>query len=500
MESKLHELKARLAEIHDLQMARAVLFWDQMTYMPPGGSAARARQAATLSRLAHEKFIDPAIGRLLDELQPLAESLPPDSHDGSLLRVVRRDYEKAVRVPASFAAEFSNHTSLTYDVWTQARPADDFAAVRPYLEKTLDLSRQYANFFPGYEHIADPLIDSGDEGMKASTLQALFGKLREQLVPLVRDIAARPPIDDSCLYLHYPAAAQLAFSADVARRFGYDFTRGRQDESPHPFTTNFSVHDVRITTRVEENDVTESLFGFLHEGGHALYEQGIDPELDSTPLAGGTSSGVHESQSRLWENVVGRSRSFWAFFYPRLQEIFAQLQPVPLETFYAAINKVQPSLIRTEADEVTYNLHVMIRFELEMELLEGKLAVRDLPETWRERYQQYLGVSSSDDRNGVLQDVHWYSGAIGGGFQGYTLGNVLSAQFFEAALHAHPEIDAEMREGRFETLLHWLQHNIYRHGRKYTTDELVERVTGGPIRIEPYMRYLRDKYGELYKL
>ncbi len=501
MEAKLKELKARLLEVSDLNAAAALLYWDQTTYMPPGGAPARARQIATLRRLAHEKFTDPAIGKLLDDLRLYEESLPYDSDDASLIRVTRRDYEKAIKVPPAFMAELSSHIAATYEVWAKARPANDFAAVQPYLEKTLDLSRQLANFFPGYEHIADPLIDFSDPGMTASAVSTLFAELRQQLAPIVQAITAQPPADDSCLHQAFPEAQQLAFGQEVIRRFGYDFRRGRQDKTHHPYMTKFSLGDVRITTRVKENDLGEALFSTMHEAGHALYEQGIRTEYEGTPLARGASSGIHESQSRLWENLVGRSLSFWRSFYPRLQAVFPdQLGNVSLETFYQAINKVERSLIRTDADEVTYNLHVIIRFELELALLEGQLTVRDLPEAWRERYEADLGIAPPDDRDGVLQDVHWYSGVIGGAFQGYTLGNIISAQFFEAALQAHPEIPAEIEQGEFGTLHTWLKEHIYQHGRKYMPAELIERVTGSPLTIEPYIRYLRTKYGELYQL
>lgn len=501
MEAKLRELKNRLIEINDLECAASLLRWDQTTYMPPGGAAARARQLATLGRLAHEKFIDPAIGKLLEELQSYEKSLPYDSNEASLIRVTRRDYEKAVKVPSAFMAKLYSHSAASYEAWTRARPANDFAKVRPYLEKTLDLSRQLAEFFPGYEHIADPLIDFADEGMKASTVRALFAELREQLVPLVQAITAQPPADDSCLRRHFPEAQQLAFGLDVIKRFGYDFERGRQDKTHHPFCTKFSIGDVRITTRVREDYLGEAMFSTMHECGHAMYEQGINKDFEGTPLAGGASAGVHESQSRLWENIVGRSRGFWEFFYPKLQALFPnQLKSVPLDSFYRAINKVERSLIRTDADEVTYNLHVMLRFDLELAMLEGKLAVRELPQAWRERFKADLNIVPPDDRDGVLQDVHWYGGIVGGAFQGYTLGNILSAQFFEAALRAHPTITKEIEGGEFGTLHSWLKEHIYQHGRKYTAPELVKRVTGGPLSIQPYIRYLRAKYGELYEL
>jgi carboxypeptidase Taq len=501
MEAKLQELETRLFEINDLKSAAALLEWDQSTYMPPGGAAARARQLATLGRLAHEKFTDPAIGKLLEDLRPYEESLPYDSDEASLIRVTRRNYERAVKVPPSFMAQLHSHAAQAYQVWTEARPANDFAKVQPNLEKTLDLSRQLADFFPGYEHIADPLIDFHDYGMKASTLRTLFAELRQQLVPIVQAITAQPAADDSCLHQTFPEAQQWAFGLEVIERLGYDFERGRQDKTPHPFTTEFSIGDVRITTRVKEDDLGEALFGTLHEAGHAMYEQGVRMDFEGTPLAGGTSAGVHESQSRLWENIVGHSRGFWTFFYPQLQTVFPdQLGSVSLETFYRAVNKVERSLIRTEADEVTYNLHIMLRFDFELALLEGRLAVHDLPEAWRERYKADLGILPPDDRDGVLQDVHWYAGIIGGAFQGYTLGNILGAQFFEAALSARPEIPAEIEEGEFGTLHGWLKENIYQHGSKYTATELVERITGGPMSIEPYIRYLWTKYGELYEL
>jgi carboxypeptidase Taq len=501
VDAKLHELKSRMAEISDLQAAAALLSWDQSTYMPPGGAAARGRQLATLERLAHEKLVAPELGRLLDTLGRHEQHLGYDSDDAALIRIARREHERAIRVPVEFVAELVAHQAASFDAWARARPANDFASLAPLLERTLDFSRRYADFFPGYDHIADPLIGLSDYGMQATTVRALFGQLRQQLVPLVQAIASQPPADDACLHQSFAESRQLEAGMAAIERFGYDFTRGRQDKTLHPFCTQFSIGDVRITTRVDKDDLSNALFSTLHECGHALYEQGIDLALEGTPLAHGTSSGVHESQSRLWENLVGRSRGFWSFFYPHVQSFFPeQLGAVSLETFYRAINKVSRSLIRTDADEVTYNLHVIIRFELELELLEGRLAVRDLAEAWRARYQENLGITSPDDRDGVLQDVHWYAGTIGGMFQGYTLGNILSAQFFAAATYAHPEIPAEIAQGNFGTLHDWLKQHIYRHGAKFTAAELVERVTGGPLRIEPYITYLTNKYGELYTL
>jgi len=501
MEAKLKELKTRLMEIYDLQMAAAIIIWDQSTYMPSGGAAAHGRQQGLLNRLAQERFIDPAIGKLLDDLLPYAENLPPDSDDARLIQVTRRDYEQAIKVPPEFISEFFAHIAQSYQTWTKARPENDFNSVKPYLEKTLDYSRRYSDYFPGYEHVADPWIDRFDYGMKANQISKMFGELRKELVPLVKQITDQPPPDDSCLFQSYPEDAQLAFGVDIIKDFGYDFDRGRQDKSPHPFTIKFSLGDVRITTRVKENDLREALFSTLHEAGHAMYEQGIDGTYEGTSLGRGTSSGVHESSSRLWENIVGRSKGFWKHYYPKLQETFPeQLKDTSLETFYRAINKVERSLIRTDADEVTYNLHIMIRFDLELAMLEGKLPIEDLPEAWHTRYKADLGIQSPSNVDGVLQDIHWYQGAIGGMFQGYTLGNIISGLFYDAALQDHPQIQSDIESGEFNSLHGWLKENVYAHGRKFTTDELIQSITGKPLTIAPYIKYLRNKFGELYSL
>jgi carboxypeptidase Taq len=497
----LDQLQARLATVDDLNRAAAVLRWDQATYMPRGGAPGRGRQLATLTRLAHERLSDSETGRLLDAAERETSGLPYESDEASLVRVTRRSYERAIRRPAALVAEIEAHEAESYDVWTVARPENDFARVRPYLERTLELSRRTAECFPGYDHIADPLIDFSDHGMKAATVRALFADLRARLVPLVREIAARPDVDDSCLRRSAPVAEQLAFGLEVIRRFGFDFDRGRQDLTHHPFMTQFSLGDIRITTRHRDDDLTDALFSTLHECGHALYELGIDRRYEGTPLARGASAGVHESQSRLWENLVGRSRGFWNYFFPILQERFSnQLGDVTVDTFHRAVNRVARSLIRTDADEVTYNLHVMLRFELELDLLEGKLPVRDLARVWRERFEADFGIPVPDDRSGVLQDVHWYGGPIGGEFQGYTLGNILSAQFYAAAVAAHPGIPNEIERGEFGTLHGWLRENIYRHGAKFTASELTARVTGRDLSLEPYLEYLRAKFLPLYGL
>jgi carboxypeptidase Taq len=501
MEPGLEELKKRLGEVYDLRYAANLLRWDEATYMPPGGVVARGRQLATLDRLAHERFTDPAMGELLEGLRSYEEELPYDSDEAALIRVTSREYGRAARKPPGFVARLAEHSSASYHAWKGARPDDDFATMRSYLEETLDLSRELSSFFPESEHVADPLIAEADPGMNAASVRAVFSELREVLVPLVEEISERAPLDDSFLRQPFDDAEQLAFAEAVIRRFGYDFARGRQDLTAHPFMVRLSWGDVRITTRFKDDDLRKPLFTTMHEAGHALYEQGVSRNLDGTPLGEVIYHGVHESQSRLWENVVGRSLPFWAFFYPRLQERFpGQLGSVSLDEFYRAVNKVEPSLIRTDADEVTYDLHVILRFDFELALLEGSLEVRNLPEAWGERMKSDLGVVPPDDRDGVLQDSHWYSYTIGGMFQGYTLGNIMGAQFYRAALAADPGIPDEMRSGEFGALRGWLTENVYRHGSKYGEPEILERATGSPLTVGPYADYLRAKYGEIYGL
>jgi carboxypeptidase Taq len=501
MDSDLAKLKGLLAEHNDLESAASVLRWDQATYMPQGGSSARGRQLATLDRLAHDRIADPEVGRLLDRLEGNASRDDSDSDLARFLRVARRDHERAVKVPAAFVSELANHRTVSYETWGRARPANDFALIRPILEKTVELSRRYSGFFAPYEHVADPLIGDADPGMKASAVRALFADLRTELVPLVKAITSRPAADDSVLRRNFAEDRQLAFGRKLAEKLGYDFSRGRQDMTRHPFMIRFGGGDVRITTRAREDDLSEALFSTLHEAGHALYEQNVDLEWDATPIGQGASAGVHESQSRLWENIVGRSRAFWTAFYGDLQRVFpSELGGVSLDAFYRAINKVERSLIRTNADEVTYCLHVIMRFDFELELLEGKLAVKDLPEAWRERFRSDFGIVPETDSDGVLQDVHWYDGFVGGAFQCYALGNVMSAQFFEAAVRAHPGIPAEISQGRFDTLRSWLIANIYRHGRKLLPAEVVEHATSAPLSVGPYISYLKTKYRELYEI
>lgn len=501
VEADLAELKRRLQAIEDLRGAESALGWDQATYMPPGGAEARGRQLALLSSLAHERLTDPAIGRLLDSVTPWAEAQGADSDAAGLVRVTRRDYERATRVPSAFMHRLSEHAAATYHAWKRARPANDFAAVRPLLETTLDLSRELAAFYPDYAHPYDALIDLAEDGMTVRAVRVLFGELRPALMPLIEAIHACPEVDDSCLTGDFPERAQQAFCETVIRAFGYEFARGRQDKTAHPFMTKLGRGDVRITTRYRTDCLSDGLFSTLHEAGHAMYEQGIDDAFDGTPLYHGTTAGMHESQSRLWENLVGRSLSFWRHWYAPLQAAFPNaLNKADVGTFYRAINRVASSSIRTEADEVTYNLHVMLRFDLELAMLEGTLAVADLPEAWRARSQSDLSVTPGDDRDGALQDVHWYGGIVGGAFQSYTLGNIMSAQFFAAARRDLADLDAQIGAGEFAPLRGWLTERIYRHGRKFTAPEIVQRATGEPLSIAPYLAYLNTKYGALYRL
>lgn len=499
---KWEQFRKDLEEISHLSSAYSLLFWDQNTYLPPLGAEARGKQLGLLAKLIHERWTSSKLEKWIEELEPWANNLPYDSIEASVLRFVKRKMTIASRIPSSFMEKVNQHFSKTHQAWVEAKAENDFAKIKPYLEQSLEYSREFSSFFPEEEHIADPLIqyrEYGEYGMTVSKLKKLFAELRRHLVPMVEHIKQSEQPEDSFLRQYYPNERQLAFIQQVLTQLGFDQKRARLDLSPHPYMISIAHNDLRITTRVDEHFLIQALFSAIHETGHLFYEAGLDPELEGTPLHTGTSPGVHESQSRLWEHLVGASREFWEYFYPQLQSVFSsQLGNVTLEQFYMAINKVTPSLIRTDADEVTYNLHVIIRFDLELDLLEGKLEVKDLPEAWCERYQSDLGVTPPNDRLGVLQDIHWYHDLIGGSFQGYTIGNVLSCQFFAKAKEAIPELDGQIRQGKFATLYKWLESNIYRHGSKFTPDELVKRVTGSPLTIQPYIDYLYSKYEEIY--
>ncbi|MGV3722437.1 MAG: carboxypeptidase M32 [Actinomycetota bacterium] len=499
MSEELQALKARLADIHNLGMAGAVLDWDQQTYMPPGGVAARAEQKATLSKLGHELFTDDRTQTLLARAEAACQGLPEDDDDAALLRMARRDLDKATRIPAALVEEKSRVTSLAQEEWAKARAANDYAAFAPWLERIVELERRTAEALGYKERLYDALVDLYEPGMTSRKLDEVFEELKRETVPLVKTISAnQSAVDDSVLHREYDETAQKQFAEAVLADCGFDFTRGRQDRSVHPFCTHFSRNDVRLTTRYDRNFLSMALFGSLHEMGHGLYEQGPAPSLEGTLLSSGASLGLHESQSRLWENLVGRSRGFWKHYYPKLQETFpAQLQDISSESFYRAINRSGPSLIRVEADEVTYNLHIIIRYEMENELLEGRLSVADAPEAWNARMESYLGLTPPDNRHGILQDVHWSIGIMGY-FPTYSLGNILSVQLFEKAIQEVPSIPDDIEHGRFEPLLTWLRANVHQYGRKLLPDELIQRATGSTLTVTPYVRYLKSKLGELY--
>jgi len=499
-EQQLQELKNRLAEISDIYRASAVLGWDQQTYMPPGGTENRGYQLATLQQIAHTKFVSDEIGRLLDDLQPYVSQLDPDSFDARLVKVTRRNYDKEIKVPTDWVMDFALVTTAAHEAWAKARADNNYPYFQSHLEKILELEHRYVEFFAPYDHIYDPLLDTFEPGLKTADIKSIFNALRPQLVELIKQIASRPQVDDAFLHLPYDEQKQWDFGVEVITKMGFDWKRGRQDKAVHPFTTSFGWGDVRITTRVNPDNLTPALFGTLHESGHAMYELGSDRALDRTPLLGGASMGIHESQSRMWENLVGRSYPFWQWVYPRLQEIFpSQLSNVTLDGFYKGINKVQPSLIRVEADEATYNLHIMLRFELELALIEGSLALRDLPEAWNTRFKEYLGITPPDDTTGVLQDVHWSGGMIGY-FPSYALGNLIAAQLWELINNDIPDLPQQIQRGEFAAWLAWLRENIHSHGNKFEPQELIQRVTGSKIDPAPYMRYLTRKYNQIYDI
>ena len=501
MEDKLQRLKTLLAEIQDLNQAAAVLGWDQQTYMPPGGAAARAEQLASLQKTAHSWFIADEIGELLEALGNDGAGWDYDSDEASLVRVAARDYEKARKVPSELVAKFARVSALAYEAWTKAREQSDFSMFQPHLEKIVELNVRLAEVLGYEDRIYDPLLDQYEPEMKTDQVAAIFDDLKAELLPLVKAISERiDTVDGAVLHRSYDEGKQWDFGVDVIKDFGFDFACGRQDKSVHPFTTSFSIRDVRLTTRVDSNYLPTALFGTLHECGHGLYEQGIAVDLERSSLDDGASLGIHESQSRLWENLVGRSRAFWSHYFPKLQVVFPdQLSGLDVEAFYRAVNRVEPSFIRVEADEVTYNLHIMLRFELENEMLEGKVKVADLPEAWNAKMETYLGIVPPDDAQGVLQDVHW-SGGMLGYFPTYSLGNLISVQFFDKATADIPSLVDQIAAGQFGELLSWLRDNVHQHGRKYTPAELVKRVTGDELTAANYVAYIKAKFSDIYGL
>jgi carboxypeptidase Taq len=487
-QSPADRLRTALAEIADLNHAESVLDWDARVSMPPNGASARAAVAATLTTLAHEKFISDEIGELLDAAAPDEE----DSVEAALVRVTRRLWDRARQVPAELAGEMAQANGVAVAAWDKAKAASSFELFRPHLERQLELKQRYIECFPETTRAYDVLLEEYEQGMTTIEVAEIFDTLKQELLPIVERHRERLS-DDASLSGPYPVAAQREASLVVLKAFGYDESSWRIDETPHPFASKPGAGDIRLTTHTEENDLT-SLFSTMHEFGHGVYEYDVDLAFARTPLEGGTSSAIHESQSRTWENLVGRSHGFWRWFYPQLQSLLPDaLGGIDEQSFVRAVNAVRPGLIRGDADEVTYGLHITLRFELEQELLAGTVAVRDLPEEWNMRMKEYLGIDVPDDARGVLQDMHWSVGLFGY-FPTYQLGNIVSVQIWERARAELGDLEQQFASGEFSALREWLREQIYRHGSRYPPRELLQRVTGSNIDPEPYLQYLRAKF------
>ncbi len=490
---QLQRLKQALGVVADLRHTESVAGWDSRVFMPVRGAPARADVSATLGRLAHEQFVSDDVGELLEELRPYEENLDYDSDDASLIRVTRRDWERNRRVPSDLVGEMWRAAALGVAAWDQAKAVSDYSLLAPHLERQLELRHRYVECFPPTDEKYDVLLEDYEPGMTAAQVAAIFDDVKAATLPLIE---AAPEIDDSFLSGDFDIAAQEEACRRILAVFGFDEAGWRLDETPHPFEANPGVGDIRLTTHYRGDDI-HSLFSTMHEFGHGVYEWGVDTALARTPLETGTSSAMHESQSRTWENLVGRSRAFWRFFYPTMRELFPQrLDGVDAQAFYRAVNRVRRTAIRIDSDEVTYNLHIILRFELERDLLDGRLAVADVPAAWNAATREYHGVDPVEDAHGVLQDMHWGAGLVGY-FPTYSLGNVLSVQIWERARAELDDLDAQMEQGEFGGLREWLREHVYRHGRKFTPEELIERVTGRPIDAAPYVRYLQEKLSTL---
>ena len=498
-------LRQHLATVQDLKHAAAVLEWDQETYMPPGGADGRAHQVSTLRRVAHERFASDETAQLLDAAEPEGET------EEALVRVARREFARATRLPAAHVAAMAEATSRAKTAWAEARQSSDWALFAPHLQRILDLAVERADLLrpllaeergPDYapdeaDARYDALLDEFEPDASTQAVAAVFADLRRELVPLVERAASRPPVDDGPLHRYVPETVQWELGMEAAQAFGYSTARGRQDLSAHPFTTSFGVDDVRITTRVDPNFFPTGFFGTLHEVGHALYEQGFAAELARTPLADGASLGVHESQSRLWENQVGRSRAFWRREFPAMQDRVGSWMDLTADDLWRAVNRVRPSLIRVEADEVTYHLHVLLRFTLEREMVAGRLAVADVPEAWRAGMEALLGVAPEADKDGCLQDIHWSLGALGY-FPTYTLGTLMSAQLWDAMARDLGDLDAVIAGGEYDVLLGWLREHVHRHGRTRTASQILQGATGSGLDAAPWLAYARRKVDAVY--
>jgi carboxypeptidase Taq len=496
MTNRLQELRQHLAELEDLRNAAHLLGWDQQTMMPPRGGPSRAESLATLERISHDMFVAAETGRLLDAAAAELDGASPSSDDACLVRVTRRRWEKARLVPTDLAADLARSASLGQEAWIQARKQSDFTAFAPHLTRNLELARRYVECFENFDCAYDALLDDYEPGMKSAQVAALFSELKAELVPLIATVTQhQETVDDSCLHGDFAVDRQRMLVEQVVALMGFNRESWRMDDAVHPFAAGFGSADVRITTRWDETYFASGLYGGMHECGHGLYEAGIADSLQRTPLGHGESLGLHESQSRMWENMVGRGRPFCGVLAPRITETLGA--SVDAETLYRAVNRVERSFIRVEADEATYGLHVVLRFELEQELIEGRLGVADLPEVWNARFKQYLGRDVLDDAQGVLQDVHWSAGLIGY-FPTYALGNLIAGQLWERAHIDLPDLDQRIAAGELLPLREWLRSNVHRHGAKFPTGELLQRVVGAPIAVSPFVAYLKRKLGDVY--
>jgi carboxypeptidase Taq len=492
--SRFDELLRRLGEISDLERVTHLASWDQETKMPPLGAPARAEQLATLARLRHERGTAPELGELIEELRGLEETSAPESFEASVVRVARRDFEKKRRVPSELYAELTRVGSLGYAAWLEARDARDFELLRPHLERRLALTHEYVACHEPFDDPYDVLLDDHEPGMRTADAAAIFARLKAELIPLV--VGITEPVDASCLRGEFSPERQRELSLEMLFRWGMDDQAWRLDDTVHPFTSSMSAADIRVTADFDKSGLA-GILSCLHEFGHGLYDRQVDERYSRTPLQEGASSSFHESQSRLWENIVGRRLSTWRFFYPRLQELFPeQFGEVRLAEFHRALNRVAPSARRVDADEVTYPLHIILRFELERQMLAGEVAPVDLPEAFNAKLREYLGIEPADVVEGVLQDVHW-SDSNFGYFPTYAIGNVISVQLWERATSDLGDLDGEFERGEFGSLREWLREHVHRWGRAFEPPELLERVVGGPLDPEPYLAYLHAKVEEL---
>ncbi len=491
----------KVNQVHDIEKAMAVLSWDRETNMPPKGVRARIDQMTTLRQLSHQLFVADEMGELIDLAAQETEDLPYDSNEASLIRYLKRHYANERKLTADYVKRASEVSGQARQAWVKARAENHFPDFQPWLEEVITLCQEQAELYGYEDEPYDALLDKYETGMKTADVRHIFAGLKQELMSLREAVAAnQDALDDSLVHQPFDVEKQKVFVRYITAAVGYDYERGHLGTVVHPFATNFARDDVRITTRWYPDFLNPALFGGLHESGHAMYEQGTHPDLYRTPLARGTSLGIHESQSRMIENIVGRSYGFWQAHFPRLQELFPeQLGGHTAAEFYRAVNKVQPSFIRVEADELTYNFHIILRFEIEQAMLNGELAAKDLPEAWNAKMAELLGVVPPTDAQGCLQDVHWTRPGFGY-FPTYALGNLYAAQFYETAVSQNPTIGEEMEKGQTASLLEWLRENIHQHGRKFTPGELVQRVTGKPLSHAAFLRYATAKFSKLYNL